>query len=158
MRFQAGSISKLVLATVVLALVERQQLRLHEPIVRWLGEAPSLWQSITLHQLLSHTSGLGHWEDVPGLPPLLVTPPPRDHLVALIADAPLVSQPGAGWRYSGPGFVIAALVVEAATGTPYADVATELVLAPASIARSSALPSGRRLSIGRACHRGGTAL
>lgn len=133
MRFQAGSISKLVLATAVLALVEHQQLRLQEPIVRWLGEMPSPWRSITLHQLLSHTSGLGHWGDIPGLPSLLATPPPRDHLVALITDAPLVDEPGTIWRYSGPGFVIAALVVEAATGTAYGNMVTDLVLRPAGL-------------------------
>src|SRR3954454_23790449 len=119
MRFQAGSISKLVLATAVLALVEHQQLRLQEPIVRWLGEMPSPWRSITLHQLLSHTSGLGHWGDIPGLPPILATPPPRDELVALIADAALVRAPGDGWHYSGPGFLVASQVVEAVSRRPY---------------------------------------
>lgn len=144
-RFQAGSISKLVLSTVVLQLADRHELHLHEPITQWLDEVPSLWRTITLHQLLSHASGLGHWGDIPGLPPLLETPPPRDELVALIASAPLSYRPGASWRYSGPGFVVAALVVEAVTRMAYRDVAAELVFQPAALrdTTSGELPVGR---------------
>jgi len=45
MRFQAGSISKLVLSIVVLELAERQELHLQEPIVRWLDRAPPQWRT-----------------------------------------------------------------------------------------------------------------
>lgn len=133
-RFQAGSISKLVLAAAVLALVERGGLSLDRPIGRWLPTTPPAWAGVTLHQLLSHTSGLGHWSDVPDLGgAVLSAPPSREELVALITRAPLLHAPGDGWRYSGPGFLVAALVVEAATGTPYGDVAAELVLGPAGM-------------------------
>jgi CubicO group peptidase (beta-lactamase class C family) len=124
-RFQAGSISKLVLSVVVLELAQRNDLHLRTPVVDWLDDAPEQWRTVTLHHLLSHTSGLGHWGDIPGLPPILSNPPPRDDLVGLIADAPLVHSPGRGWRYSGPGFVVAALVIEAATHRTYGEVATD---------------------------------
>ena len=132
-RFQAGSVSKLVLSCVVLQLVERHELDLHEPISRWLTTAPPSWRPITLHQLLSNTSGLGHWGDVPGLPPILATPPPRDELMAKIAATPLVHRPGSRWHYSGPGFLVASLVVEAATRTAYRYAAHELVIGPAAL-------------------------
>ncbi len=133
-RYQAGSIGKLVLAAAVLRLVEQGELELGRPVTRWLATAPAAWRAITLHQLLSHTSGLGHWGDVPELgAALLSAPPPRDALVALVERAPLVHAPGTGWRYSGPGFLVAALVVEAATGRAYGDVAAELVLGPAGL-------------------------
>jgi CubicO group peptidase (beta-lactamase class C family) len=136
-RFQAGSISKLVLSAVVLELDARGELHLQAPITDRLEEAPARWDRITLHHLLSNSSGLGHWGDVPGLPPLLTEPPSRDDLVALIADADLVYAPGGGWRYSGPGFVVAALVVEAVTRRPYGEVAAELVFEPARLRSTS---------------------
>jgi CubicO group peptidase (beta-lactamase class C family) len=137
-RYQAGSISKLVVAAVVLALVEQRVLDLDEPVARRLDGAPAAWEGITLGQLLSHTSGIGHWGDVPGLgASLLSAPPARADLVAMIEEAPLVAPPGRGWRYSGPGFLVAALVVEAATGEAYGDVAHELVLAPAGLRAST---------------------
>ena len=133
-RFQACSISKLIVSTVVLALTESGALDLERPIGAWLSDLPSSWSTITLHQLLSNTSGLGHWGDIPGLPRLLTTPPPREELLALIAAAPLVASPGRSWRYSGPGFLTAARVVEAATGQPYAMSADALVFTPALMA------------------------
>jgi CubicO group peptidase (beta-lactamase class C family) len=137
-RFQAGSISKLVLSVVVLALAERQELDVQAPITRWLDDSvPTTWSTITLHQLLSHTSGIGHWGDIPGLPALLSAPPRRDELMSLIFDAPLVAPASSGWRYSGPGFVVAALVVEAVTDRAYGQVATELVLAPAGLTETT---------------------
>jgi CubicO group peptidase (beta-lactamase class C family) len=121
------------MAVVVLELTRRQELQLDQPITRWLAHIPAHWQAVTLHQLLSHTSGLGHWGDVPGLPPVLEVPPGRNELVDLIAAAPLVHPPGAGWRYSGPGFLVAGLVVEAVTGRTYGEVAVELVFGPAGM-------------------------
>ena len=140
-RFQACSISKLVLSTVVLSLVELGALDLHLPITTWLDDLPISWSTITLHHLLSNTSGLGHWGDISGLPRLLTAPPPREELLALIAAAPLVEPSGAGWRYSGPGFLAAGRVVEAVTGQPYAATADALVFTPAGMAATSSGPA-----------------
>lgn len=140
-RFQACSISKLVLSTVVLSLVESDALDLSLPIATWLQDLPSSWSTITLHHLLSNTSGLGHWGDIPGLPRLLTSPPPREELVALIAAAPLIESSGAGWRYSGPGFLTAGRVVEAVTGQPYATTAANQVFTPAGMAATSSGPA-----------------
>ena len=96
-RFQACSISKLVLSTVVLSLVEAGALDLQLPINTWLEDVPTSWSTITMHHLLSNTSGLGHWGDIPGLPRLLTAPPPYEELLALVAAAPPVDPPGADW-------------------------------------------------------------
>ena len=144
-RFQAGSISKLVLAVIVLALTERGELQLDRPIGQWLPGAPAGWKPITLHQLLSHTSGLGHWGDVPGSQAMLSDPPALDDLLAMLSDAPLVHPPGTGWRYSGPGFLVAALVIEAAAQTAYCTLAADLVFRPAAMASTTSgeFPIGR---------------
>jgi CubicO group peptidase (beta-lactamase class C family) len=149
-RFQACSISKLVLSSVVLSLVESGVLDLQRPITSWLEDLPSSWSSITLHHLLSNTSGLGHWGDIPGLPHLLTAPPPQQELLALIAAAPLVEAPGAGWRYSGPGFLTAGRVVEAVTGQPYAMTADALIFTPAGMAATSsgAAPADPDVAVG----------
>ncbi|GAA1437003.1 hypothetical protein GCM10009616_38010 [Microlunatus lacustris] len=140
-RFQACSISKLVLSTVVLSLIEAGTLNLQLPITTWLDDLPSSWSTITLHHLLSNTSGLGHWGDIPGLPRLLTAPPPYEDLLALIATAPPVGPPGAGWRYSGPGFLTAGRVITAATGQPYATIADTLVFTPAGMTATSSGPA-----------------
>lgn len=155
LRYQAGSISKLVVSVVVLRLVELGTLSLDTPIARWLGDVPRHWDAVTLRHLLGQTSGLGHWGDIPSLPPVLTSPPEHDELIALIAAAPPVSAPGRDWRYSRPGFLVAALVVEAATGTGYGDVAAELVLSPARLRASTSGQVPRTSDDVAQGHRGG---
>lgn len=140
-RFQACSISKLVLSVVALRLAEAGAVDLQLPITTWLAALPTGWSTITLHQLLSNTAGLGHWGDIPGLSPLLTQPPPYDELLALIAAAPLVGPPGVGWRYSGPGFLTVARVIEAVTNQTYATTADELVFEPAGMLATSSGPA-----------------
>jgi CubicO group peptidase (beta-lactamase class C family) len=137
-RFQAGSVSKTVLAVVVLQSVEKGALSLHEPVHHWRPEWPEQWRPLTLHQLLSHTAGLGHWPDVPGYD--LNEPLPHHDLMAVLAATPLIEEPGRRWIYSGPGYLLAASVVEAATGEPYAEVARRSVFEPAGMAATT---SGR---------------
>jgi CubicO group peptidase (beta-lactamase class C family) len=145
LRYQAGSISKLVVSVVVLSLAERGELNVNEPIGRWFDKTPRPWDTITLHQLLSHTSGMGHWGDIPNLPATFLTAPPsRDQLTAMIAETPLVHSPGTMWHYSGPGFLVAAHVVEAATGVDYGEIAAELVFRRAHLRATSSgqFPTG----------------
>ena len=126
-RFQVGSISKQVMSVVALALTERGLLQLDRPVGTWLPQLPPTFRPVTLHHLLSHTSGIGHWGDIPGLPAVLEEPPERATLVQMILDTPPVGSPGESWRYSGPGFVVVALVIEAVTGRPYGEVAADIV-------------------------------
>ena len=60
-RFQIASVSKQFTAAAVLVLAERGQLSVGDPAARWFPGGPDGWESVTVHQLLTHTSGLGHW-------------------------------------------------------------------------------------------------
>lgn len=131
-RSQAGSVSKQVVAVVALALAERGDVDLHAPVGRLLPRAPSTWAPLTLHHLLTHTAGVGHWSEL-GLAPLTGDPPSRDDLVELVVRTPLVGPPGGRWLYSSPGFVVAALVLEHATQETYPALASELALVPAGL-------------------------
>ncbi|KTR07237.1 serine hydrolase domain-containing protein [Curtobacterium luteum] len=132
-RFQAGSISKQLMSVVALDLVARGSLALDQPIAEHLPDLPAHLRSVTLHHLLSHTSGLGHWSSLDGVPPLLDVPPSRGELVRLTLQSPLGSPPGERPRYSGPGFLLVALVIEAVTGHPYAEALGDVVLGPAAM-------------------------
>jgi CubicO group peptidase (beta-lactamase class C family) len=137
-RFQAGSISKQLMSVVALDLVDRGRLTLDGPIAEHLSDLPGHLHTVTLHQLLSHTSGLGHWSSLDGLPSVLEVPPPRERLLHLTLSSE--RDPEQRWRYSGPGFLLVASVIEAVTGLPYATVLDEAVLAPTGMVDTS---SGR---------------
>ncbi|WP_370465156.1 serine hydrolase domain-containing protein [Luteimonas terricola] len=62
--FRLASVSKQFTAAAVLLLAEDGRLRLDDPVRRWLPALPANADGVTLHHLLSHTSGLHDYEDL----------------------------------------------------------------------------------------------
>ena len=134
-RFQICSVSKQFAAAAVMLLVESGRLDLREPLARWLPEGPPQWRQVTLHQLLSHTAGVPHWLEAPGLDP--AEPMRISERLEVIKATPLRTEPGAQWHYSSPGFLLAGLIVERASGQPYQEFLTERILSPLKLTRTT---------------------
>jgi CubicO group peptidase (beta-lactamase class C family) len=127
-RFQIASVSKQFTAAAVMLLVDDGVVDVGDPIGRLLPGCARQWRDLTLHQLLSHTSGLEHWTGLPGFD---VTRPGRpDEFLERFAEVPLRSAPGGTWHYSSPGYLLAARVVEAVSGAAYADLLTSRIIGP----------------------------
>jgi CubicO group peptidase (beta-lactamase class C family) len=134
-RFQIASVSKQFAAVAALLLAEAGVLDLAEPVARWLPGGPPQWQRVTLHHLLTHTAGVRHWGDAPGFGPS--QPMGLGERVALILQAPLLTDPGTRWLYSSPGYVLAGHIVAQASGQPYPSFLAEHVLAPLGLTATS---------------------
>lgn len=132
-RFQIASVSKQFTAAAVMLMVQEDAVDLSSPIAALLPRCASRWRDLTLHQL--HTSGLGHWGDLPGFD--VTRPGTPEEFLERFATVPLLSAPGQRWRYSSPGYLLAARVVEAVTGTAYASFLTERILTPAGMLDTS---------------------
>jgi CubicO group peptidase (beta-lactamase class C family) len=111
-RFQIGSISKGFTAMAVLRQVEAGSVDLDAPVSHYLPwfEVRSAFSPITIHHLLSHTSGLVTGTDFTG-----------DALseVWSLRDTETAYAPGARFRYSNVGYKTLGLVLEAVTGEPW---------------------------------------
>jgi len=141
-RYQLASVSKQFTAAAVLLQVQRGTVRLDDPVGRWLGGSPPAWRDITLHHLLTHTAGLGHWHDHPAID--LGRPIEPEELLAAFHRAPLRFPPGARWYYSSPGYVLLAHVVQRVADRPYREVLDEDVFAPLGMTATFAgNPAGR---------------
>ena len=68
-KFRIGSISKQFTATAILLLAQEGQLELNASITKYLPEAPQSWKAVSLHHLLSHTSGIPNVTGLPGFGP-----------------------------------------------------------------------------------------
>jgi CubicO group peptidase (beta-lactamase class C family) len=126
-RFQLCSVSKQFTAAAVMLLAESGQLDLQEPVTRWLPGSPPPWRQVTLHRLLSHTAGLPHWLEGPGLDP--AEPMSISDRLTTIQATPLRTRPGTQWHYSSP---------EGASGQPYQELVTERILSPLQLTQTSA--------------------
>jgi len=141
-RFQIASVSKYFAAAAALLLAESGQLDLAEPVTRWLPGGPPQWQRVTLHHLLTHTAGVRHWGGDPGFDASQPMDPAER--LALIQQAPLLTQPGTRWHYSSPGYLLVGHIVEQASGQPYTSFVTKTILDPLGLTATSpgALPAG----------------
>jgi len=151
-RFQIASVSKQFAAAAVMLLAESGTVELGEPVARWLPGCPPQWRRVTLHHLLTHTAGVRHWGDAPGFQPSQPMDP--GERLALIQQAPLLTEPGTRWLYSSPGYLLVGLIVERASGQPYPDFLTERILSPLGLASTTAgaTPAGAAMARG---HRNG---
>ncbi|HUG30863.1 MAG TPA: serine hydrolase domain-containing protein [Candidatus Limnocylindria bacterium] len=114
--FQIASISKQMTAAAVLRLAERGSLNVSDQLSRWFPGVPR-WGEITVHQLLTHTAGLKSWDDLPRLS--LYRSSTARRVLDAFARSRLALSPGTAFRYSSPGYVLLAHIVEQEAGRPY---------------------------------------
>jgi CubicO group peptidase (beta-lactamase class C family) len=135
-RYQLASVSKQFTAAAVLLLADDGILSLDDTIGHWIDGCPQEWRGITLHHLLTHTSGLGHWHDYPMIDLGEWVEP--GELLETFHRVPLQYPPGKGWSYSSPAYVLLAHVVERATGTPYRIFLADRIFGPLGLTRTFA--------------------
>ncbi len=123
LNYRAGSLAKPMVATVVLQLVGEGKLALTDTVERWLPGILPYGDQVTVRQLLTMTSGVPEYLRGPiafgtygPLPDRLRSWNPRQ-LVALVAQRPPTFPAGTGFEYSNTNYVLAGLVIEAATGS-----------------------------------------
>jgi CubicO group peptidase (beta-lactamase class C family) len=133
--FDIGSLTKSFTAAAVLRLVEQGVVALDDPLARYFPEAPDDKAGITIHQLLTHSSGVsdetGAFEGRDSDPYLS----DADFLAPLWAS-PLNRSPGRGYEYSNAGYSLLAMVIERATGEGYETALRRLVLEPAGLTQT----------------------
>ncbi len=155
--FDIGSITKQFTAAAILALEEEGKLRVEDPISRFFDEVPADKRAITVHHLLTHSSGLrGDFgsSDYQRMP--------RDSLVRLALESELLWAPGTRHRYANAGYSLLGAIVEKLSGRSYEDYLSEALFGPAGLERTGYLGpdwSKERVAVGyRAGERWGTPL
>lgn len=114
--FLIGSLSKQFTSTAILQLAAHGELRIEDPMGRFLPAAPPEMATITIHQLLTHTAGLPQHHARSDFEPLS-----RQEALAAIFDRPLLFPPGEGYAYSDAGYVVLAAIVEQVSGQPFTE-------------------------------------
>jgi len=125
--FQSGSLGKQFTALLLAMLAAEGTLSLDDTLGRFFPEAPPPWSTVTLRQLLTHTSGMPDYTE--GLIDLR-RDYSEDELVALAWTLAPEFEPGSTWRYSNTGYVLLGAVVRKATGRFYGDLLRERVFRP----------------------------
>jgi CubicO group peptidase (beta-lactamase class C family) len=135
-----ASVTKPIVGLAVMSLVESGELVLDDAIAEQLPYfANTDKAALTVRQLLTHTSG------IPGQVPLYRWCADATEIIAAIRDLPVLYPPGTGVTYSSQGFIVLALIAEAASGTGLADLVAHRVTGPAGMPDTRfGLPPGLR--------------
>ena len=136
-----GSANKMFTAVAIMQLVERGKVRLDATVGRYIAGYPNreAREQVTIHQLLTHTSGVGDFfnEKYMGRKKQLRS---VGDLLPLFATEPLAFRPGAKWQYSNGGYVVLGRVIELVSGLSYEEYVQQHVFATAGMRRTSADP------------------
>jgi CubicO group peptidase (beta-lactamase class C family) len=126
-----GSLGKQFTAAAILRLEADGRLSTGDRLDRFFPEAPADKRAITLHQLLSHTSGLPYLTARS-----FMEVRSRDDVMAEMLELPLEFEPGARYAYSNPGYALLAGVIERASGATFEDYLDQALFQPAGLDRT----------------------
>lgn len=135
--FRIGSVTKMMVGALAAELAEQGKLDLRAPISRYVSElADKRVGTVTMHQLLTHTSG---WRDH-------VVPHGRMGEAALgevmreVTDTLFMTEPGRVISYSNPGYSMAGYVIERAGGARFGTQMDRVILRPSGMPHATFRP------------------
>jgi CubicO group peptidase (beta-lactamase class C family) len=130
-KFNIASITKMLTAVAVVQLVENGILDLHIPVSTYNPELPYA-DKITIHQLLTHTAGFGHyWNDAyrAARSDLRTI----SNYIKVFAQTPLEFVPGTHYRYGNSGYVLLGAIIEQVTNQSYYEYMHQAIFEPAGM-------------------------
>jgi CubicO group peptidase (beta-lactamase class C family) len=154
--FRLASFTKQFTAMCIMLLVHDGKLRYDDHLTDIFPEFPAYGKSITVRNLLNHTSGLPDYEDI-----LMKQYPntPEDKIPQIL-DAgvlKLLEHQSAGdfpagpkWEYSNSGYAVLAMIVEKVSGKPFGEFLHERIFAPLKMSDTLAFEKGKNEVLHRA--------
>lgn len=120
MVFRLGSITKQFTAVAILMLAEDGKLALSDPIEKYLPGYPTQGHVITIEHLLTHSSGIQSYTDIPGWMQDRILPDLKPlALIDGFKKEPMQFAPGTRFRYNNSGYVMLGAIIEKASGQSY---------------------------------------
>lgn len=131
-KFRIASISKQFTAMLIMQLVQEGRIALEDKLTDYLPEfRRDSGDRVTIHHLLTNTSGLPDYSDAPGFWNELMRHPMRpEFVIDSLSSGDLQFEPGSEYRYNNGGFYLLSLIVERVTGRAFAEVLQERIFQP----------------------------
>lgn len=136
MVFQIASVTKQFTAAAILMLQERGKLSVEDDITKHLPGYPTRGQKITIHHLLTHTSGIPNFTALPEWRPRMREDMTVQQTIDMFKDKPLDFKPGETVSYSNSGYILLGAIIEKASGKSYEDFIEQEIFAPLGMKRS----------------------
>jgi CubicO group peptidase (beta-lactamase class C family) len=132
-KFAIGSMTKAFTAMAIMMLQENGLLTVQDPICKYISDCPAAWKPITLHQLLTHTSGIHNYNagDLPELDNITLCQEfTLEEAMAILKALPQDFAPGSQFSYSNTGYYLLGAVIEKVSGDSYETFIQQNILQP----------------------------
>jgi CubicO group peptidase (beta-lactamase class C family) len=147
--FRLASFTKQFTAACIILLVHDGKLHYGDHLTDIFPEFPAYGKSITVRNLLNHTSGLPDYEDVL----MKQYPNTPDEKIPQILDAGVLKlleqqssgkfAPGSKWEYSNSGYAALAMIIEKVSGKSYGQFLQERIFVPLKMNNTLAYEKGK---------------
>ena len=134
-RFEIASLSKQFTAAAILQLADAGKLSVEDSVSKYYAKAPAVWRPITIHELLTHTSGLPN-NKLQDFTKGTASPYTPEELIETFRDRPLVAAPGSKWAYTNTEYYLLAYIIEKLSGESYGAYLTDHLFKPLGMLHS----------------------
>ena len=134
-KFKLASVSKQFTATAIMILAEQGKLSTDDKLSKYINDYPN-GDRITIHHLLTHTSGIVNFTSLPVYDSIMTKPHTVEQLITYFKNKPLDFDPGSKYSYSNSGYVLLSYIVEKASGQPFADYMKQAIFDPLGMKNS----------------------
>jgi len=125
--FQSGSMGKQFTATGIMMLVEEGKVGLDDKVAKYFPGAPESWNTFTVRNLLTHTSGI---KEYTGKDFDYRRDYTEEDLLKMAQAQPFDFAPGDKWSYSNTGYMLLGMLIRKVTGKFYGDFLQERIFKP----------------------------
>jgi CubicO group peptidase (beta-lactamase class C family) len=125
--FEIGSMTKQFTAISILMLMEKGKLNLDDEITKFIPDYPTNGHKITIHHLLTHTSGIKSYTSMKKLNKISKRDLTPLELIDFFKNEPIDFVPGEKFKYNNSGYVILGYIIEKVTGQSYANFVEEQI-------------------------------
>ena len=129
-KFRVGSITKQFTSMLVMQLREQGRIKLEDSMCVYVTPCPDTWKPVTIHHLLTHTSGIPTYTAIPAWREVNMMPKTTDQIIAFFRDMPLQWAPGERYAYNNSGYFLLGVIIEKITGRKYEQALQEMILTP----------------------------
>jgi len=125
-KYRIWSITKQFTAAAILILEERGLLRVEDSLKKYFPDCKELNPNITIHHLLTHTSGIFNYSDLPDSHKTFHRMCHKKFdLIKMFLSKPLNFEPGTQWEYSNTGYYLLGMLIEKLSGKSYSEFLVE---------------------------------
>lgn len=117
-KFRIGSITKQFTAACILQLAELGKLDINDKLTKFIPDFPK-GDSVTIHMLLNHTSGIASYTSLPDFPKVFTLSWSTDSMISFFKNRPYNFSPGSKYLYNNSGYLLLGYIIEKVSGESY---------------------------------------